>query len=102
MKEVYLIERHEYSEEERGEGVLAVHETLSGAIDHFNRIVEEEKAGYMYAETGSTDHAPEDLENAEVEEMFKEDPDGTKSYHIWLPCGWHELFIHIFKYELLA
>lgn len=102
MKEVYLIERHEYREEGSDQSVVAVHATLAGAIEDFNEIVEMEKTEYLYGETGSTDHTPEDLENAGVEEKFNEDPDGTKSYHIWRPTGWNELFIHIFKYKVLA
>ena len=102
MKEIYIIERHEYREEGSDQSVLAVHETLAGAISHFNEIVETEKTEYMYGETGSTDHTPEDLEDAGVTEQFKEDPEGTLSYHIWRPTGWNELFIHIFKYNLLA
>lgn len=99
-KNVYIIERHEYREEGNDQRVLAVHQTLEGALEHFREFVWNEKAEYMYEETGSTDISNETMEMAGVEEQYHEDPEGTQDWHIWKPAGWNELFIHIFKYTL--
>lgn len=101
-KKVYVIERHEYREEGNDQSVLAVHQTLEGALEHFREFVWNEKAQYIYGETGSTEMSDEVMEQEGIEEMYKDDPDGTRSWHIWKPLGWNEIFIHIFEYSFLA
>ena len=100
-REVYIITRDEFREDGNDFTTLCIHETLKGAIAHFNQIVADERADYMYNQTGSIDTSAEAMEQAGVEEAFKTDPDGTMSWHIWLPLSWDELFIHIFRKELL-
>lgn len=91
MKKVYFITRSEYREDGSDNHLLAIHETLTGAVLHLNEIVIKERDEYM-----------KDADEEDVEEAWNEDPvDGTKDWHIWEPCGYNELFIHIFETELL-
>ena len=101
MKEIFTIHRDEFTEDGNDFLCLAIHGTLEGAIKHFEEIVKEERITYVYDETGSMDTSEYAMEMAGVEEAFKVDPDGTKDWHIWRSTSWHELFIHIYRRELL-
>ena len=103
MKSVYVITRSQYKEDGNDQCVMAIHETLEGAREHFKTIVEEEKSLYMYSESDSTDTSREALEEMGVEENWHEDAsDGTLNYHIWRPDGWNELYIDMWIYPVLA
>jgi hypothetical protein len=101
MKEVFYIQKDEYQEDGNDTRIIAFHETLSGAVSHFNDIVEQEKPYFMYDETTSTDCSEEAMEDAGIAEMYHEDADGTRDYHIWNNSGWHEVYIHLFRKEVL-
>lgn len=90
MKEIFYIQRDVYSEEGSDFKLLAVHETLEGAVRHFREIVAQEREYYI----GLAD-------SEGLREEYKEDPDGTVSWHLWEDDGWEELFIHVFRKELL-
>ena len=100
MKSVYVLLRREYTEDGDNATILSVHETLEGAKKRFHDRVAEERANYVSDETGKGDVSAEALEDAEIEEAYNEDPEGTLDWHIWLSDSWHELFIHIFRYNL--
>ena len=102
MKEVYVIICNEYREEGRDENLISIHETLRGAIERFHEVVFNEKADYVYRQTGSTEMDKETLELHNIKEQSHEDPDGTLDWHIWLPSGWDEVFVHIFRYPLYS
>lgn len=89
-REVYIITRDEFREDGNDFTTLCIHETLTGAVLHLNELVIKERDEYM-----------EDLEKEDVEESWHKDPDGTMSWHIWQPCGYDELYLHIFRKELL-
>ena len=90
MKEIFYIQRDAYNEEGSDFRLLAVHETLEGAVRHFYDIVAQEREYYI----GLAD-------SDDLREDCKEDPDGTVSCHFWEDDGWEELFIHVFRKELL-
>lgn len=90
MKTVYYITRNEYREDGNDHSLIAIHETLAGGALHLHQLVIDEREKYM-----------EELENEDVEEAWHEDPDGTMDWHIWEPCGYNELFLHLFAKELL-
>ena len=100
MESVYVVLRRELREDENDESILRVFKTLESAKVYFHEVVANEKADYMYNQTGSTDCTDEDLEEADVSEMYHEAEDGTLDWHIWLPTSWDELFIRIIRYDL--
>lgn len=89
-RQVYYISRSEYREDGNDWQLIAIHETLTGAVLHLNELVIKERDEYM-----------EDADKDDVEEKWHEDPDGTRDWHIWEPCGFNEVFLHLFEKELL-
>lgn len=100
MEKVYVLLRSEYRDDTKDRSIIRIHKTPEGAKEDFLKVVADEKAEYMYAQTGSTDATKEDMELAGVDERYQEDEDGTIYWHIWQPDGWDEVFIQLFSYTL--
>ena len=101
MRNVYVITLERFTEEGTELELLGVHQTLEGAKEHFRELVWNEKANYIYNQTGSTDTSVEAMEDADIQEETLEN-DCHICWHIWLNCSWHEVFIHIREEQLLA
>lgn len=93
MGKVYYVSRSEYREDGNDWRLIAIHETLTGAVLHLNELVIKERDEYI--------ENLDDSGKEEVKEMWHEDPDGTMGWHIWLPCDYNEVFIEVFVTDLL-
>ena len=102
MKEVYYIQRDQFDDEGHKTQFVSIHETLEGARNYFNDLVDGEKADYMLNRTGEPDTTKEAMSAAEVEEDRYDKPDGTECWHIWDPTGWDEVYVEIICAQLRA